>query len=141
MTLAPTRTGPASARSPPTPTPGPTTARVDAAKVALVCIDMQRDFVEPGGFGETLGNDVAQLQPSSRRCRRSSPPPARSGMTVIHTREGHVPDLSDCPPAKLNRGEPSLRIGAPGPEGPHPDPRRVRPRHHRRARARSPASR
>ena len=77
---------------------------------------MQRDFVEPGGFGETLGNDVSLLQAvvaaAEAGARR---PPARSGLTVIHTREGHVPDLSDCPPAKLNRGDPSLRIGDPGP--------------------------
>jgi nicotinamidase-related amidase len=78
---------------------------------------MQRDFCEPGGFGETLGNDVSLL--------RSVIPPLQAvltafreaGLTVIHTREGHVPDLSDCPPAKLNRGEPSLRIGDPGPKG------------------------
>jgi nicotinamidase-related amidase len=82
-----------------------------------VIIDMQRDFCEPGGFGETLGNDVSLL--------RSVIPPLQAvltayreaGLTVIHTREGHVPDLSDCPPAKLNRGEPSLRIGDPGPKG------------------------
>jgi nicotinamidase-related amidase len=95
--------------------PGPFT--FDPATTALVVIDMQRDFCEPGGFGETLGNDVSLL--------RSVIPPLQAvlaafrtaGLTVIHTREGHVPDLSDCPPAKLNRGEPSLRIGDPGPKG------------------------
>jgi nicotinamidase-related amidase len=95
--------------------PGPFT--FDLATTALVIIDMQRDFCEPGGFGETLGNDVSLL-------RRVIPPlqtvlaAARDvGLTVIHTREGHVPDLSDCPPAKLNRGNPTLRIGDPGPKG------------------------
>jgi nicotinamidase-related amidase len=89
----------------------------DLASTALILIDMQRDFVEPGGFGETLGNDVGML-------RRVIPPlqdvlaAARAaGMLVIHTREGHEPDLSDCPPAKLNRGAPSMRIGDPGPKG------------------------
>ena len=86
-------------------------------KIALLLIDMQRDFLLPGGFGESLGNDVSQLQ-------RVVPPLARvlgvareQGMTVIHTREGHQPDLSDCPPAKLRRGSPSQRIGDPGPYG------------------------
>ncbi|AWS41366.1 cysteine hydrolase family protein [Streptosporangium sp. 'caverna'] len=89
----------------------------DPRHTALLLIDMQRDFVEPGGFGETLGNDVAML-------RRVIPPlqevlaaTRQAGMTVIHTREGHLPDLSDCPPAKLGRGAPSLRIGDPGPKG------------------------
>jgi nicotinamidase-related amidase len=84
---------------------------------ALVVIDMQRDFVEPGGFGETLGNDVSLLQaviPPLQAVLRAT---RDAGITVIHTREGHVPDLSDCPPAKLSRGAPSLRIGDPGPRG------------------------
>jgi nicotinamidase-related amidase len=95
--------------------PGPYTFQSDTT--ALLVIDMQRDFLEAGGFGETLGNDVSQL-------RRTIEPTAAllkscraNGLTVIHTREGHLPDLSDCPPAKLNRGEPSQRIGAPGPMG------------------------
>ncbi|GAB3669968.1 cysteine hydrolase [Actinocorallia lasiicapitis] len=95
----------------------PYTFGFDLEHTALLLIDMQRDFVEPGGFGETLGNDVGLL-------RRVIPPlqevlaAARAaGMLVIHTREGHEPDLSDCPPAKLSRGEPSLRIGDPGPKG------------------------
>jgi nicotinamidase-related amidase len=86
-------------------------------KVALLVIDMQRDFLLPGGFGESLGNDVGLLQ-------RVVPPLARvlgaardAGLLVIHTREGHLPDLSDCPPAKLRRGSPSRRIGDPGPYG------------------------
>jgi nicotinamidase-related amidase len=88
-----------------------------AGKTALIVIDMQRDFLLPGGFGESLGNDVDLLL-------RVVPPlsaliaAARSaGIKVIHTREGHEPDLSDCPPAKLNRGAPSKRIGDEGKYG------------------------
>src|SRR6201992_4381617 len=89
----------------------------DPATTALVIIDMQRDFVEPDGFGETLGNDVSYLQAVVPPLKKVLEAAREVGLTVIHTREGHVPDLSDCPPAKLNRGEPSLRIGDPGPKG------------------------
>ena len=89
----------------------------DPATTALVIIDMQRDFVEPGGFGETLGNDVSLLQSVVPPLTEVLATARAVGLTVIHTREGHVPDLSDCPPAKLNRGDPTLRIGAPGPKG------------------------
>jgi nicotinamidase-related amidase len=84
---------------------------------ALVVIDMQRDFVEPGGFGDTLGNDigrVAAIVPTVARLLAF----ARSrAWTVVHTRESHAADLSDCPPAKRTRGAPSLRIGDVGPMG------------------------
>jgi nicotinamidase-related amidase len=90
---------------------------LDPDTTALVIIDMQRDFVEPGGFGETLGNDVSLLQSVVPPLQKVLATAREIGMTVIHTREGHVPDLSDCPPAKLTRGEPSLRIGDPGPKG------------------------
>ncbi|MCB1487104.1 MAG: cysteine hydrolase [Bauldia sp.] len=86
-------------------------------KVALIVIDMQRDFVEPGGFGETLGNDVTRLQaivPTVAGLIRLF---REQGWPVIHTREGHRPDLSDCPPAKRLRGAPTLRIGDSGPMG------------------------
>ena len=78
---------------------------------------MQRDFVEPGGFGETLGNDVSILQAVVPPLQAVLADARRRGLTVIHTREGHRPDLSDCPPAKLRRGAPSKRIGDPGPKG------------------------
>ena len=87
---------------------------LDVPTTALIVIDMQRDFLLPGGFGETLGNDVGLLQ-------RVVPPLAdllaaarAAGLLVVHTREGHLPDLSDCPPAKLMRGKPSQRIGDQG---------------------------
>ena len=86
-------------------------------RTALLIIDMQRDFVEPGGFGETLGNDVSLLQQVVPPLMEVLAATREAGITVIHTREGHVPDLSDCPPAKLSRGAPSLRIGDPGPRG------------------------
>ena len=89
----------------------------DPERAALMIIDMQRDFVEPGGFGETLGNDVSLLRATIPPLRAVLAATRETGMTVIHTREGHLPDLSDCPPAKLTRGNPSLRIGDPGPRG------------------------
>jgi nicotinamidase-related amidase len=85
--------------------------------LALLMIDMQRDFVEPGGFGETLGNDISRLRPIIPAVARTIEAFRRAGLPVIHTREGHRPDLSDCPPAKLTRGKPNARIGDPGPMG------------------------
>jgi nicotinamidase-related amidase len=95
--------------------PYPFTFRLE--HTALLVIDMQRDFVEPGGFGTTLGNDVSLLQQVIPPLREVLAVSRAAGMTVIHTREGHLPDLSDCPPAKLSRGSPALRIGDPGPRG------------------------
>jgi nicotinamidase-related amidase len=89
----------------------------DPATTALLVIDMQRDFLEPGGFGESLGNDVEQLRRTIEPTGRLLAGCRELGLTIIHTREGHVPDLSDCPPAKLRRGAPSMRIGDPGPRG------------------------
>jgi biuret amidohydrolase len=84
---------------------------------ALVVIDMQRDFVDPGGFGEALGNDVSLLRQALAPTRRVLDAVRAAGMLVIHTREGHRPDLSDCPPAKLARGRLENGIGDPGPMG------------------------
>jgi nicotinamidase-related amidase len=84
---------------------------------ALVIIDMQRDFMEPGGFGETLGNDVSLLATAVKPIASVLSAGRDLGMLVVHTREGHLPDLSDAPPAKVERGAPSLRIGDPGPMG------------------------
>jgi len=89
----------------------------DPFATALVLIDMQRDFLEPGGFGESLGNDVNELRRTIAPLRAVLGACRAIGMTVVHTREGHLPDLSDCPPSKLLRGSPSLRIGDPGPKG------------------------
>jgi len=95
------------------PTPQP----IDLDKTALVIIDMQRDFLEPGGFGAALGNDVARLRAAVEPCRAVLSAARKAGLLVIHTREGHRPDLSDAPPLKVNRGDPALRIGARGPMG------------------------
>lgn len=84
---------------------------------ALVVIDMQRDFLEPGGFGETLGNDVSLLRSVIPPLQKVLTVSRSAGMVIVYTREGHRPDLSDCPPAKLNRGTPTLRIGDTGPKG------------------------
>jgi nicotinamidase-related amidase len=88
-----------------------------AGKTALIVIDMQRDFLLPGGFGESLGNDVAQLLKVVPPLAALIAAARAAGVIVIHTREGHQPDLSDCPPAKLNRGAPSKRIGDAGKYG------------------------
>jgi nicotinamidase-related amidase len=78
---------------------------------------MQRDFLEAGGFGESLGNDVSLLRRTIAPLRAVLDAARAAGLPVIHTREGHLPDLSDCPPSKLRRGAPSMRIGDPGPMG------------------------
>ena len=95
----------------------PTPLSVDLEKTALLIIDMQRDFLEPGGFGAALGNDVSRLRAAVAPLREVLAAARRGGMLVIHTREGHRPDLSDAPPLKVDRGDPALRIGAPGPMG------------------------
>ncbi len=89
----------------------------ETAHTALVIIDMQRDFIEPGGFGETLGNDVSLLEAIVPACQAVLGAWRLAGGLVVHTREAHLPDLSDCPPAKRERGNPSLRIGDAGPMG------------------------
>jgi biuret amidohydrolase len=89
----------------------------DVAHTALVIIDMQRDFIEPGGFGETLGNNVALLEAIVPACQAVLKAWRATGGLVVHTREAHAADLSDCPPAKRLRGNPTLRIGDAGPMG------------------------
>ena len=90
---------------------------LDPAGVALVVIDMQRDFIEPGGFGEALGNEVARLAAIIPATARLIALFRAQGWPVIHTREAHLPDLSDCPPSKVARGNAPVRIGCDGPMG------------------------
>ncbi len=85
--------------------------------VALLIIDMQRDFLEPGGFGAMLGNDVGQLRRTIAPNQALLAAWRAAGLPVIHTREGHRPDLSDLPPAKKARGNGPTTIGDAGPMG------------------------
>jgi nicotinamidase-related amidase len=90
---------------------------LDAARAALVIIDMQRDFLEPGGFGAALGNDVSLLRRTIKPSQQLLAEARAAGLTVIHTREGHRPDLADLPPTKKARGRLPAGIGDPGPMG------------------------
>jgi biuret amidohydrolase len=90
---------------------------LDPSRAALVIIDMQRDFLEPGGFGAVLGNDVSLLRRTITPSRRLLEQARGAGLTVIHTREGHRADLADLPPAKKARGRLATGIGDPGPMG------------------------
>lgn len=89
----------------------------EPATTALVIIDMQRDFLEPGGFGETLGNDVSLLRSAIAPCKALLEAARASAMLVIHTREGHDADMTDCPPTKRARGRLDTGIGDTGPMG------------------------
>ncbi|KRB87040.1 cysteine hydrolase family protein [Noviherbaspirillum sp. Root189] len=87
----------------------PCTYRFPYRTTALIVIDMQRDFIEQGGFGESLGNDVTPLAHSVPAVAGLLAFARRQGLLTIHTRESHLPDLSDCPPSKLARRNPMLR--------------------------------
>lgn len=89
----------------------------ESSNVALIVIDMQRDFLEPGGFGDALGNDVPRLQAIVPTLKRLIEGFRAMDLPVIHTIECHQPDMSDCPPAKVKRGKGNLKIGDPGPMG------------------------
>jgi biuret amidohydrolase len=95
--------------------PGP--VPIDPDRTALIIIDMQRDFLEPGGFGASLGNDLGQLTRCIAPCKSLLAGARKHGVLVIHTREGHRPDMADAPRAKVERGTPSKRIGDAGPMG------------------------
>ena len=99
------------------PYPYPLPAKDSVDRAALVIIDMQRDFIEPGGFGAALGNKVEYLQKIVPTVAGLLKTFRELRLPVIHTREGHRPDLSDCPPAKKRRGNSTLRIGDRGPMG------------------------
>ena len=90
---------------------------LDPTRASLIIIDMQRDFLEPGGFGAALGNDVSLLRRTIAPTRSLLEEARAAALTVIHTREGHRPDLADLPPAKKARGRLAAGIGDPGPMG------------------------
>lgn len=95
----------------------PSPISLDLVRTALLVIDMQKDFLYPDGFGAYLGNDVSLLQRAVGPTQAVLAAAREAGLLVIHTREGHEPDLSDCPPAKRERWAPGTRIGDPGPMG------------------------
>ncbi|MFA6040987.1 MAG: cysteine hydrolase family protein, partial [Methylophilus sp.] len=87
----------------------PQALEVDKDKTAIIMIDMQRDFLEVGGFGDSLGNDVSLLTAAIAPCKALLTAARKAGMLIIHTREGHRADMSDAPKAKVERGAPSMR--------------------------------
>lgn len=95
----------------------PRAFELDIDRTAAIIIDMQRDFLEPGGFGESLGNDVSLLQRTVAPIASLLEALRAHGVWVVHTREGHAPDLSDAFKSKVERGEPKQRIGDRGPMG------------------------
>jgi nicotinamidase-related amidase len=95
----------------------PYTFNFNPKNTALLIIDMQRDFVEPGGFGESLGNDVSILRKTIAPIKSVLDACRKCQIMVVHTREGHRADLADCPPSKMERGHPKRKIGDPGTMG------------------------
>jgi biuret amidohydrolase len=95
----------------------PFAVEVSLAETAVIVIDMQKDFLCRGGYGELLGNDPDRLRAAIGPIQKLLGAARALGLPVIHTREGHLPDLSDCPPTKLTRWPAGRRIGDPGPMG------------------------
>jgi nicotinamidase-related amidase len=95
----------------------PHAVQLDLSRTALLLIDMQADFLLPNGYGAFLGNDVNLLHTAIAPCQQVLASARQHGLLVVHTREGHLPDLSDCPPTKLNRWPAGQRIGDIGPMG------------------------
>lgn len=95
----------------------PAPIAIDPRRTALIVIDMQRDFLEPGGFGAALGNEVSRLRAAVEPIRGLLAAWRQAGWPVLHTREGHRSDLSDLPPARRARGPAGRGIGDPGPMG------------------------
>ncbi|MGD9544442.1 MAG: cysteine hydrolase family protein [Methylocystis sp.] len=89
----------------------------DIDHIALICIDMQRDFCLPGGFAQSLGNDIKNIAPCIPVIAELQTAFRKAGLPIIHTKECHKPDLSDLPTAKRNRGNPKTKIGDAGPMG------------------------
>lgn len=87
-------------------------------KKALIIIGMQRDFLDPGGYAANAGLDVSALRKIIPAVQKLLKGARRNEVQVIHTREGHLADLSDCPPAKLERSRlAGAEIGSAGPLG------------------------
>lgn len=101
----------------PTIDASPFSYEFDIDHIALICIDMQRDFCLPGGFAESLGNDIKNLAACIPVIAELQTAFRKAGLPIIHTKECHKPDLSDLPTAKRNRGNPKIKIGDAGPMG------------------------
>jgi biuret amidohydrolase len=97
---------------------GPRQRRLEPARTALLVIDMQRDFLDPGGYAAQAGLDISRLREPIASIRALLAAARHERVNVVHTREGHLPDLSDCPPAKLERSQAAgAPIGSQGPLG------------------------
>ena len=99
------------------PYPWPYDGAIDPRHTALVLIDWQTDFCGPGGYVDAMGYDLNLTRSGLAPTKCVLDAARERGFTIVHTREGHRPDLSDCPPAKRLRGSPTQRIGEPGPMG------------------------
>jgi nicotinamidase-related amidase len=92
--------------------------RFQPRTTALLAIDMQRDFLHPEGYAARAGLDIAPLRRAIEPLSRVLAAARAAGLTIVHTREGHLPDLCDCPPYKLERSRRAgAEIGAVGPMG------------------------
>ena len=88
------------------------------AQVALLVIDMQRDFCSEGGYAQTAGLDISPLRAIVPAVKAVLTAARKAGIAIIFTREGHLPDLSDCTGAKLQRSKQGgAEIGSAGPLG------------------------